>query len=330
MRKSSVAHTKENTNMQLLDELEFRIALAVDFLSQCIDSEGDFSFKFAEGKRRAVTCPWLHYLHAVSFLYSAANFLEKQSLKDRLGLAFVEKIEAATFGQNECLFVVKEDRSLTVWNALTAIIYIKLGEDEKALGFLNSLLESIGDYVALERSLTTQVEVRPTNHGSRVLVALLLGFDHFKDEKFFDAASLVAETVLNHALEYDPYEVWAMNRLDSDNPDARYSTRARRILAAIKDLSLDSMSSLFLATALQSFIAGMPFHGENRFPPLIHRQMALQVDSKTDFGWGQDKSGGFVSHERNTEIRLDYTVQSALAMYQYYLLLQRKDISVII
>ena len=317
-------------NMELLNELEFRVALAVDFLSQCIDSEGDFAFKFAEGKKRPVTCPWLHYLHAVSFLYSAADFLEKQRLKDQLGLTFVEKIEAATFGQDECLFVVKEDRSLTVWNALTAIIYMKLDEDEKALGFLNSLLESIGDYVSLERPLTTQVEMRPTNHGSRILVALLLGFDYFKDEKFLDAASFVAETLLNHALEYDQYEIWAMDRVDSDSPDARYSTRARKILAAIKDLSLDSMSSLFLATALQSFIAGMPFHGENRFPPFIQRQMALQVDSKTDFGWGEEMHGGFVSHERNTEIRLDYAVQSALAMYQYYLLLQRKDISVII
>lgn len=312
--------------MHLNDELNLRFSLAIDFFSELITGNHDFVFKFENGKLAQAQSPWTHYFHAISLGLTAADYLDRPSLRDRMAESFQELVDASTFSRGDSLFVIKDSKSHTVWSALAASVSLKLNKQEQARKYINSVLECVDDKISPFYPPDPDEKQTATN-ASEILVALLQAYDEFEDEEILGAAYLAAEKLVRQAVEYDPYTVWGLAKLYRMDGEPRYEKRVKRILSAFDSITTQAMTSLFASAALRAFASSISIHEQQQDEKYLSQLISLQVDPKQDYKLPETFHGAFVSSLHSNEVRLDYVVSSAIALLNYMELQSSRDIT---
>lgn len=305
--------------MNLESELKFRLSSAADFL-EASWKDGNFVHSFEQDKHPNKKVNLTHNLQTISLLISLAEFLDRQRLR---AIADEAMESVAAFETGETRFVVHDEKSLLIWNALAAIIHVKRNEFETATMFAASLLECVKDSVS---SVYPPDFESPPGWYAETMLALLILHGKTKQEHLADVAAYVGHLLLQQGIVPNHYEVWAFTLLHRVEQDDRYLRRARKQVEAFKQPVIKAMPSLFAACAQQAFFAAYP-HDEwlgkdqkrvNRLHlEVLNQQISLQVDKDKDFSWTSAFYGAFVLRKTRPNIRLDYVTQNAFALMQY-------------
>ncbi len=263
---------------------------------------------------------FLQHLHAISVIQSAEVLYPKQETYNILEK--VDEISDLTFKHESVSFVVYNEQSMTAYNALYAIILFKCKRNEEAVRFSENVLRCVkkeGVLPLYDPNISSEPDYN-NFHLSRVLLCLLLSYQHTEDELYFQSASHVGSICLQYGIRHDPFEIWALALLFEHKEDLECADPDNAILInrifdtvdSIRQMTVLSMTSLFAAVAQQTYVAfGQPNER------LLDYQLSLQITSEHNFGYDKDYYGLFVKSMRTQSTRADYTTHNMLSFLQY-------------
>lgn len=290
--------------------LTYNVNLALDFLVRYQKDDGTFNQNPARKNQKEGPYNFLFHLQAVSLLLTAAELFDRQSLRESAHRS-LELISNNTF-TTEGLVVVYNEKSLTVWNALVAIIYMKLGDHDKASKFLQSVIPCVEDHRVspIFAPLTSPDEHEKASESSvhdpgTVLLALLMAGDHL------DVAKKIGNQMSVQVIRFSGTEAWSMVKLAEATALPFYKKRAATVLKEMLKIDISAMPSLFAAHAQQALLAS----GEPN-SDILDRQLSMQSTS-TNLDMPEHFNGAFVRNSKFPEIRIDYTIQNIFALIQY-------------
>jgi hypothetical protein len=319
--------------LNLESELQFRLSSAADFLVGTWNGD-TFVHSYERDKQPSDKIHLTHNLHAISALISLSEYLGRRDLRNIADEAFNG---IRSFSNNEHKFIVHDEKSLLIWNALATIIHVKRGELEEATAFANSIVECIGGD-AVSSIYPPDFEQQQGWYAEAILALILLSAKS-KCEDMGDAAAYIGNLLLEKGIIPNHYEAWAYTLLYSIEQYDRYLKRVKKQVEAFKQPTIKAMTSLFAACAQQTFFAAYPrdtwiakskCHADQLRLELLDQQVALQVDKDKDFGWTPAHYGAFILRKTRPNIRLDYVIQNAMAIMQYLSHLTNQKITAII
>ncbi len=307
--------------MKLEDEIKYRAAIAVDFLASMLNDDGEFVAEYQDGKKTNLKCTFVHHLHSVSLLYSAAEYFDKPSWCKTADRAFGLLGFSTFLGPQDPInqHVVRDDISLTAWNCMASIIHRKRGEFETSREFARSVLTCVDE----EHTYAKYPATRPSNAITGYVILCLL---ETGKEEFLEKARQAAQIELRSPVSIDHYAIIALHQLDSKND--QYNERVKRAIYSFDRFEVKAMTSLFAAMAQQLYIPVR--HDRERIEAVLEIQRELQVDKDHPYGLSSGFHGAFVKSKIDPEIRIDYVIHNAIALMQLLAYLKEEPLPLIL
>lgn len=319
--------------MNLESELKFRLSSAADFL-EAIWKNGTFGHSFEQQKNPSKKVHLTHNLQTVSLLISLSDFLGRKRLAEIAAEAFDG---LHVFSADSKKFIVHEEKSFVIWNALALIIELKRDNIQHAEAFANSLIECVGDN-SMSPVYPPDFE-EPPGWYAECILSLLLLYAKTSNEDHANFAAYIANLLLEQGIIPNHYEVWAFTLLYNVEQEQKYLNRAKKQITTFKQPAIKAMTSLFAACAQQALFASYPnteWVGKDQKSrnklhlDVLKQQVSLQVDKDKSFGWTPAFYGAFVLRTTRPTVRLDYVTQNCFAMMHYLSYLTGKKTPAII
>lgn len=283
----------------------FRTSLGLNFLTRTIKEDRTFEMYYENFKPTKINYNFRLHLEAISLLISGSNLLEMDTYKDIADDLFDDFVLKKTFYNENKAFVICDEESSVIHNAMAAIISKKLNNDMYD-SYINSVLECIEeDRILGLYSINDGPNHVLKSHLGTVLIALLLNDD------LLDRSIVVG----NHLLDkpyFDPTMVWGLKILTHKTGNKQYTEAAQKVYEEISEISISSMNALVLGLAQQINIA------MNNWNYKIYKQQSLlQITKLENF------NGAFIHKPKLLNVRIDENLMNLWSFIQK----QKADIS---
>jgi len=292
--------------------LILRSSQALDFLSQMQRPDGSFISAFVKGKPVTGPTKVIFHLQAISLLYSCAKILDKKHLTTVADKAF-DQIAAYTFIHNDEACLIVDNQSFSYWNALMGLLYLRKGETEKALQFLESTKRCTKGNVLAQYEPGTSEEHFKNKMVGPAGVIVLAFLEAGKPDDAIHAA--------NHILKsgrFDYLDNWALRAVWDHLQQTgerkaladEYFFHALKYSGMMRKIDPKTLNSFTAATTQQALLAWGDRHDvDEECKAILARQQEFQ---NLDI-----LQGGFVRDNENTDIRLEYIVHNTVAYLEY-------------
>lgn len=301
-------------------QIQYRSALALDLIASLLRADGRFNQNPIRESQKEGPYNILYHLQAASVLFTGGQFLQKKNVTDAANKA-VQIVDECEFESKDSLIFVFQEKSLTIWNALSAILCFKQNNLERGIRYIKTILpcvekKRVHPYI---RSITSSAANEKADQSTVselgiVLLALLMAYNRggLGWEELKIATANVGNQVSGGHLAYSGYNAWGLTFLSTYTDLPFYLKRRDMMARSMMSISTSSMTSLFAAMTQQTLNAcGKPDLD------LLQYQCDLQVSPKSHLGLGDRYEGAFVRKKRFPEVRIDYTIHSVLSFLQY-------------
>lgn len=246
-----------------------------------------------------------HQLQAANALYAISQIPElKFAAKTaEFHQSFSEKIFCD--GQSHMLNV--DGKSLTIWNALYALIELRTQNNPR---LCDTLIRCVEANRIKPDLLNDEDKVATSTGEGFVLLALLSAYYQTLNNDYLISAGSCAEVILKHAPEIDPTTALGMYVLFKATDDPRYMRKLNKILKSTSRVKTDSITSLIAGLAQQV----LTFADETEVTKndVLARQKACQI-----YKVQHKDVGGFSIRPGEDLVRLDFAVENLLGYVQY-------------
>lgn len=245
-----------------------------------------------------------HQLQAANALYaiSQVSELEFAAKTAAFHQAFAEKIFYD--GQTHMLNV--DGKSLTIWNALYALIELRTQNNPRLCDTLMRCVETN----RIKPDLLNEDKVATSTGEGFVLLALLSAYYQTLNNDYLISAGSCAEVILKHAPEIDPPTAISMYALFKATDDPRYMRKLNKIIKSTSRVKPDSITSLIAGLAQQ--VLTFADKSEVTKNEVLARQKSCQL-----YKIQHKDAGGFSIRPGEDMVRLDFAVENLLGYIQY-------------
>lgn len=303
-----------------LTDLLNRCTIGLDFLAVMRRSDGSFVQSIVNNK--IVVEPYVlpYHLQATSLFLSCGKVFAREDWTKVGKTAFDYAMEHHFIhGKNACL--IDDDESLSLNNALMAVIHFKLGKDGSA--YMNTLSECFCenqvDRVYAPGTLTED------NKGASPIGAMVLAFfeayKYTKDSKYLEEAHELGKHLLSKA-RMDSYDIWAMRLLynsakEEDVP--KYKGQALHLVNNMNNIAMASMSAFTASIAQRANIAWMDVQPgyRDKCYELLKFQKTTQNNDRY--------KGAFTKTEEISDIHISYFIYNILSFMEYLVLAENQQ-----
>lgn len=296
--------------MNLNQELTYRASLGFDFILRKIIKPTHWVDLFDENKKPHNHGNWTYYLSTISLMLTASKLLGRHDIRN-YAIEEFDKLMLHSFSAKDRMFLLKPNEKISQaqWNALCAIILLKLGDADKAKLFMNSVVFGLN---AFEHAKTEHAHI-PAHLG--ILIIALLQMQKKTSDKYDVPLAKANELLILSPANLHGPDVWALYFCQK-------SVRKLEIMSELLSESGDWLTTPMMALAQQvDLVRDKSVIVEMRWNFLFENQ----IDFKHMHGYDNDFLGGFVAqsvkresnNEQNKNIRLDYVVDAIRCFLQY-------------
>ncbi len=291
-----------------------RCTTALDFLVVMRKSDGSFVQSIVNNKIVDEPYVLVYHLQAVSLLLSCGKVFVREDWTKIAEDAFFYAMEHHFLhGDNACL--IDDDESLTLANALMAVIHYKMGED--ATTYMNTLKECVCDD-NVDRFYppgTLVMDPKAAAPLGAVILAFFEAYKHTRESEYLEYAHKVGELMPAKA-RMDSYDIWALRLLHDSVDETKFKGTALHLVNSMNNIAMASMSAFTASIAQRANIAWADVQPDYR--EKIRELLEFQKTTQSS----ERYKGAFTKTKEISDIHISYFVYNILSFMEYLVFIE--------